>query len=132
MELNTICSYCSQSFNVADSMIERETVARGERLVLTILICPHCHEEAVVQIDNDRSLQLYQQQLELGKQIGKRKYLYGHPTSSQESRRANIEFHLSNLRESLVKRYNGTFYQFNGKYKKLEYHQPKVEVIGGK
>lgn len=127
MEVSIQCVYCHQTFNMADSMIERE-VCVPERLVLTVLVCPHCNNEIVAQVDNQATLRLHQRQLVLLKKMGERKYHYGKPTAYQEQKTKALSEELIAARNALCGKYNHSSYQFDGKEYKLDIHVPNMTI----
>lgn len=127
MDISMQCIYCHQDFSMAGCMVERE-VTVPEKLVLTVLVCPHCNNEVVAQVDNDETLGLYHRHLVILKKIGERKYRYGKPTSSQLRQEQALERELVEARKELHGKYNHTSYQFDGKEHKLDIHVPNMKI----
>ena len=127
MDVSMKCIYCHQDFNMTDCMVEREVFV-PEKLILTVLVCSHCQNEVVAQVDTDETLKVYHQHLVLLKKIGERKYYYGKPTASQLRKEAALNSKLQEMRQELCGKYNHTSYQFDGKEHKLDIHVPSMKI----
>ena len=127
MQIMSTCSHCHQDFNMAENMTERE-VFTSEQLILTVLVCPHCKNEVVTQIDNPSTLQLYQHNLLLLQKIGQRQYRYGKATDAQTAKQEQLTKKLYKARADLCGKYNHTSYQFDGEEHKLDIHIPSMEI----
>ena len=129
MEVFVNCDNCHQEVNVADHEFER--LLPDEGLVLTILECPHCNREMVVQIDSTTTLKLFQRQINLLNKIGKTQYLTGNPTAQQSKKLAELSQSLISARQELMNKYNHTSYQFEGQQHKLDFYAPSVTIGKG-
>lgn len=127
MEVQVNCVYCHQDFNMADNLIERK-ISVDEKLVLTILVCPHCLNEIITQVDNNSTLQLHQRQLNLLRRMGRTAYHTGKPTELQQKKQDEIMLRLHQEREELKGKYDHTSYQFDGKEHKLDIHVPNMKI----
>lgn len=123
MEVSTTCSQCHQTFNMADNLIEREISLR-EKLMLTVLVCPNCKHEVVTQIDNTKTLKLFQRQLNLFRRIAE----MGKITPAQQKRQDELTTAMNEARKELQGKYNHTSYQFDGKEYKLDIHVPNMTI----
>ena len=123
MEVSTTCSQCHQTFNMADNLIEREISLR-EKLMLTVLVCPNCKHEVVTQIDNTKTLKLFQRQLNLFRRIAE----MGKITPAQQKRQDELTTAMNEARKELQGKYNHTSYQFDGKECKLDIHVPNMTI----
>lgn len=123
MEVSTTCSQCHQTFNMADNLIERK-VSLKEKLMLTVLVCPHCKHEVVTQVDNTKTLKLFQRQLNLFRRIAES----GGITPAQQKRQDELTTAMNEARKELHGRYNHTSYQFDGKEYKLDIHVPSMTI----
>lgn len=124
MKVEVKCSECHQTFNTADHMIERQS----EGLVLTILVCPHCNNEMVVQLDNQTTLSINHRLLNVLRRMGKTQFLTGRATSFQEKRQNELTRLLAATRQELIDKYDKTVYQFDGKEYKLDFHVPNMKI----
>ena len=127
MEITAKCTQCHQDFNITDHYFERE-VFLEERLVLTVLVCPHCQHEVVTQVDNTDTLRLFQRQLKVIERIGRTISVKKKATPIQEERRDNLTKALIAARQELNGKYNHTSYQFDGKEHKLDIHVPNMRI----
>lgn len=123
MEVSTTCSQCHQTFNMADNLIEREVSVR-EKLMLTVLVCPNCKHEVVTQIDNTKTLKLFQRQLNLFRRIAE----MGKITPAQQKRQDELTTAMNEARKELQGKYNHTSYQFDGREYKLDIHVPNMTI----
>ena len=128
MEVLAECRNCHQEVNVADNMFERPIL--NNKLILTILGCPHCGIESVVQIDNKTTLNLFQKQLNLSRRIGKTQYLSGQATDNQKRKQKQLSETLLMVRQDLINKYNHTLYQFEGVEHQLDFYAPSVQIGG--
>lgn len=124
MKVEVKCSECHQTFNTADHMIERQS----EGLVLTILVCPHCNNEMVVQLDNQTTLSINHRLLNVLRRMGKTQFLTGRATPFQEKRQNELTRLLAATRQELIDKYDKTVYQFDGKEYKLDFHVPNMKI----
>lgn len=122
------CTNCHKQLNIADHFFEREVLVDNDKLLLTLLVCPHCGTEIVTQIDNTDSLRLFQRQVKLFKRMAATKSVKGHATPTQEGRQEDITKALSAVRNDLAAKYNHTSYQFDGKECKLDIHVPNMTI----
>lgn len=125
MNVVTNCTSCHQGVDIERCLIERKV----NKLVLTILVCPNCGNEIVVQLDDQNTLRLYQQQLNLSRRIGKSQFISGQPTFAQQRKMNKLTKELIAARNELCSEYNHTSYQFEGKEHKLDIHVPNMKVI---
>lgn len=123
MEVSTTCSQCHQTFNMTDNLIERE-VSLKEKLMLTVLVCPNCKHEVVTQIDNTKTLKLFQMQLNLFRRIAE----MGKTTPAQQKRQDELTTAMNEARKELQGKYNHTSYQFDGREYKLDIHVPNMTI----
>lgn len=123
MEVSTTCSQCHQTFNMADNLIERE-ISLKEKLMLTVLVCPNCKHEVVTQIDNTKTLKLFQRQLNLFRRIAE----MGKTTPAQQKRQDELTTAMNEARKELQGKYNHTSYQFDGREYKLDIHVPNMTI----
>lgn len=123
MEVSTTCSQCHQTFNMADNLIERE-ISLKEKLMLTVLVCPNCKHEVVTQIDNTKTLKLFQRQLNLFRRIAE----MGKITPAQQKRQDELTTAMNEARKELQGKYNHTSYQFDGREYKLDIHVPNMTI----
>lgn len=130
MQIMSTCSHCHQDFNMAENMTEREVFA-SEQLVLTVLVCPHCKNEMVTQIDNPATLQIHEHNLLLLRKIGQRQYHFGKGTDTQLSKQEQLTKKLYKARNDLNNKYNHTSYQFDGEEHKLDIHIPSMKISEG-
>ena len=126
MEVFTTCSQCHQTFNMADNFIERE-VTLGEKLMLTVLVCPYCKGEVVTQVDNTETLKLFQRQLNLFRRIAES----GKTTPAQQRRQDELTKAMNEARKELHGKYNHSSYQFDDKEYKLDIHVPNMTISEG-
>ena len=139
MKILAKCNNCHQDVNIAEQMFERKIqgvwtkndVVLNEELMLTLLVCPQCGVESVVQIDNEKTLTLFQRQISLSKRIGKTQFLSGHATAAQEKKQSEIIAQQLKARQELIDKYNHTFYQYEGEKRQLDINIPSV-IVGGK
>lgn len=123
MEVSTTCSQCHQTFNMADNLIERE-ISLKEKLMLTVLVCPNCKHEVVTQIDNTKTLKLFQRQLNLFRRVAE----MGKITPAQQKRQDELTTAMNEARKELQGKYNHTSYQFDGREYKLDIHVPNMTI----
>lgn len=123
MEVSTTCSQCHQTFNMADNLIERE-ISLKEKLMLTVLVCPNCKHEVVTQIDNTKTLKLFQRQLNLFRRVAE----MGKTTPAQQKRQDELTTAMNEARKELQGKYNHTSYQFDGREYKLDIHVPNMTI----
>lgn len=126
MEVSATCSQCHQSFNMADNFIERETTL-DEKLMLTVLVCPYCKHEVVTQVDNTKTLKLFQRQLNLFRRIAES----GKTTPAQQRRQDELTKAMNEARKELHGKYNHSSYQFDDKEYKLDIHVPNMTISEG-
>lgn len=126
MKVSTTCSQCHQDFNMADNFIERE-VTLGEKLMLTVLVCPYCKGEVVTQVDNTETLKLFQRQLNLFRRIAES----GKTTPAQQRRQDELTKAMNEARKELHGKYNHSSYQFDDKEYKLDIHVPNMTISEG-
>lgn len=127
MEVFTTCSQCHQTFNMADNFIEREVLISREKLMLTVLVCPDCKHEIVTQVDNTKTLKLFQRQLNLFRRIAES----GKTTPAQQNRQDELTKAMNEARKELHGKYNHSSYQFDGKEYKLDIHVPNMTISEG-
>lgn len=120
--LNSYCLKTLKNISVEDSN------GRFERLQLTILTCPICNSERVVQIDNDESLYILNKQFTLNTVIGKRKCNFK-DTEKQEKKLKYYSALLIQIRKDLNLKYNGSVYYFQNKNKKISINVPDVKIL---
>lgn len=111
---------------MADNFIERE-VTLGERLMLTVLVCPYCKGEVVTQVDNTKTLKLFQRQLNLFRRIAES----GKTTPAQQRRQDELTKAMNEARKELNGKYNHSSYQFDDKEYKLDIHVPNMTISEG-
>lgn len=141
MKILAKCNNCHQDVNIAEQMCERRIdevhtkdgviLNSDNELILTILVCPQCGKESVVQIDNEETLTLFQKQINLSRRIGKTQFLSGAPTQTQKKKQSEITATLMKLRQELTDKYDHAFYQYEGKEYQLDINIPSV-IVGGK
>lgn len=118
-KLNSYCLKTLKNVRVEDS---------NESLQLTILTCPICNSEEVVQIDNDESLYILNKQFTLNTVIGKRKCNFK-DTEKQEKKLKYYSALLIQIRKDLNLKYNGSVYYFQNKNKKISINVPDVKIL---
>lgn len=139
MKILAKCNNCHQDVNIAEQMFERKIngvwtvdgVVLNEELMLTILVCPKCGVESVVQIDNDETLTLFQKQINLSRKMGQTQFLAGEATQAQKKKQSELIAKSLKVRQALVDKYNHTFYQYEGEKHQLDINIPSV-IVGGK
>lgn len=130
MQIQVTCCFCDECFDTDSSQFEhREVVVGTQELTLTILTCPICGSEMVVQIDNEETGELLLKQMGLNMRIGKAKY-YKRSYKREERELQAVTDRLLKTQEDLIAEYGNTFYQFKDNVFKLEFHRPTVQVIG--
>lgn len=118
-KLNSYCLKTLKNVRVEDS---------NESLQLTILTCPICNSEEVVQIDNDESLYILNKQFTLNTVIGKRKCNFK-DTEKQEKKLKYYSALLIQIRKDLNLKYNGSVYYFQNENKKISINVPDVKIL---
>ena len=118
-KLNSECLKTLKNISVEDS---------NESLQLTILTCPICNSEEVVQIDNDESLYILNKQFTLNTVIGKRKCNFK-DTEKQEKKLKYYSALLIQIRKDLNLKYNGSVYYFQNENKKISINVPDVKIL---
>ena len=141
MKILAKCNNCHQDINIAEQMCERRideahskdgiVLSSDDELILTILVCPHCGSESVVQIDNEETLTLFQKQINLSRRMGKTQFLAGGATQAQKKKQSELTATLMKVRQELVDKYDHTLYQYEGKEYQLDIYTPSV-IVGGK
>lgn len=139
MKILSKCNSCHQDINIAEQMFERkideitlsDNTVSDEELMLTILVCPKCGVESVVQIDNDETLTLFQKQINLSRKMGQTQFLAGEATQAQKKKQSELIAKSLKARQALVDKYNHTHYQYEGKECQLDINIPSV-IVGGK
>ena len=131
MKILAKCTNCHQDINIAEQMCERKIEVDTTELMLTILVCPKCGVETVVQIDNDETLTLFQKQINLSRKIGKTQFLAGEATQTQKRKQSELIAQSLKVRQALIDKYNHTLYQYEGKEHQLDINIPSV-IVGGK
>ena len=118
-KLNSYCLKTLKNVRVEDS---------NESLQLTILTCPICKSEKIVQIDNDESLYILSKQFTLNTVIGKRKCNFK-DTEKQEKKLKYYSALLIQIRKDLNLKYNGSVYYFQNENKKISINVPDVKIL---
>ena len=117
--LNSYCLKTLKNVRVEDS---------NESLQLTILTCPICKSEKIVQIDNDESLYILSKQFTLNAVIGKRKCNFK-DTEKQEKKLKYYSALLIQIRKDLNLKYNGSVYYFQNENKKISINAPDAKIL---
>lgn len=59
MNLSVICKKCESKFRLDNARITSQKInLNGEDLKACIMTCPVCHNEFIVQIDNDKTMEI--------------------------------------------------------------------------
>ena len=127
------CFACKQEYELnSNSLQEREIVIGDEKLFLKILTCPNCKEECIVQIDNESTLDLLQQQMLTNTTLGKLKAQRKSSSKymKQYRRLKQISRILLQERKALALKYNGSVYYFQNENKKISINEPVVKITG--
>ena len=127
-----ICDKCKSDFKLNSYCLKTLKNVRveysNESLQLTILTCPICNSEEVVQIDNDESLYILNKQFTLNTVIGKRKCNFK-DTEKQEKKLKYYSALLIQIRKDLNLKYNGSVYYFQNENKKISINVPDVKIL---
>ena len=127
-----ICDKCKSEFKLNSECLKTLKNVRvedsNESLQLTILTCPICNSEEVVQIDNDESLYILNKQFTLNTVIGKRKCNFK-DTEKQEKKLKYYSALLIQIRKDLNLKYNGSVYYFQNENKKISINVPDVKIL---
>ena len=127
-----ICDKCKSDFKLNSYCLKTLKNVRAEdsneSLQLTILTCPICKSEKIVQIDNDESLYILNKQFTLNTVIGKRKCNFKN-TEKQEKKLKYYSALLIQIRKDLNLKYNGSVYYFQNENKKISINVPDVKIL---
>ena len=55
--MRVTCDYCKNDFEV-DKVGQRNEDLEGERVTVIFLVCPHCNEEYIALVTDDKTLQM--------------------------------------------------------------------------
>lgn len=120
------CQKCLQTFFVNDNVHKIQTAINSEQITLTVLICPFCKKEHIVQIDNEETLQILEKQMKINTEAAIKNFYQETYTGLEE--RKKIAALLVEKRNLLNIKYNGSFYYFENKKKKIKLTEPTVKI----
>ena len=107
-----VCDNCKEKFIITvDSLVsEKEFKDKdGNRVFLTYFDCPHCKQRYYVQADNQMSIVLKEECLDLFRNLAKLKLAKKKIPNKQQNKFKRIREKLASERLELMKRFNETY-----------------------
>lgn len=122
----TRCDMCHAEVEIPGNISEKTIQANlstGEEkdLILTVLNCPFCGKESIVQIDDDYTQSILSQVKELYLKRARFNSLGKNPPSKLSYKIGKLDSKLSHERSKLAKELDGAFYQVEGNIIQLDY-----------
>lgn len=131
MKTDMKCSKCNKQFILSEenlSTIDVKSSLDNKELQLTILKCPECHLDFIVQIDDKESLLLLDNVNKYAKKIFSEIKKSGNTKKSVTNNYKKFNKKLNNYRKNLVQKYNHSLYHFMGKISKMDISLPETEL----
>lgn len=107
------------------ALTEEKANIDDTELILSVLTCPHCGDEIVVQLDDRNTEKLVRRQINL--------YVRSAllPSDRLFEKLSEISALLVRRRNELNLQYNGRVYYLHGKKKKISFNVPNMKIKSG-
>lgn len=128
------CFSCGEKYDLFSTNLEdRQVIIENEKLILRILICPLCHVECVVQIDNEKTLKLFKEQMSINTTLANIMVSQGSNSNKytkQYRKLKGVSKILLQERNKLALKYNNSVYYFGNENKKININEPAMYIAG--
>lgn len=127
------CVSCKEKFELNNTVLEtREIKSFDDKLLyLTIIKCPLCADEIIVQIDDDETKQILKKQMSINYNLAVAKVNCQNKRIKKLQKKCEqFEALLLYLRKQLQLKYNGSVYYFQSEKKEIGLNVPAIEIAG--